>query len=319
MQPPSRRTVLSLGLLTTLTACTSGSDEHHTTAEPPRDPDTPARLRAVAATDRLLGAYDELLAAPGARTALLQPLREDTAQHRAALVQGLLTASASGSDTPAPTATPAGPAATLATLADLAALAALERRSADSHLHDLEEVGPDLARLLAAIAASEALHAAALGDQTPVAAPEGRTATNPAATAAAVPAIQTALGAEHAAVYGYGVVGAHLPDDRQRADARGTHAAHQARRDAWQRLLVTAAASPAPAAGGYQLPFPVASPADATRLALHLETRLTTVYADLVATLPAPYRPRAATALCETALCARQWGAPATAFPGVPG
>ncbi|MFE4519669.1 ferritin-like domain-containing protein [Kitasatospora sp. NPDC056783] len=315
MQPPSRRTFLALGLLTTLTACTSGSDEHRTTAEPPRDPDTPARLRAVAATDRLLGAYDGLLAAPGARTDLLQPLREDTVRHRAALAQGLPTATPSApdpaSDSPSPTGGPTGSAATLADLA------ALERQSADSHLHDLEGAGPDLARLLAAIAASKALHAAALGDQTPVTTPEGRTATTPETTAA-VPALQSALAAEHAAVYGYGMVGAHLPDDRQRADARSTHAAHQARRDGWQRLLADATASPAPAAGGYQLPFPVTSPADATRLAVHLETRLTTVYADLVATVPAPYRPQAATALRETALRARHWGAPATAFPGVP-
>ncbi|WP_316529197.1 ferritin-like domain-containing protein [Kitasatospora brasiliensis] len=305
MQPPSRRTLLALGLLTTLTACTGGSPGH--VPAPAPDPDTPARLRAIAATDRLLGGYERLLAAPDAQGALLRPLRDETARHRAALLQGLPTAG------PSPTGTPTEAVPTTA------GLAALERRAAESHLADLAEVGPDLARLLASIAAARALHAAALGDPTPVTTPDDRDPTTPAATAAAVPALQGVLGAEHAAVYGYGVVGARLADERQRADARADHAAHQARRDAWQRLLAAATATPTPAAGGYRLPFPVTSPADAGRLAVHLETRLTTVYADLVATAPAPYRPQAATALRESAVRALRWGAPATAFPGLPG
>ncbi|MFJ9697789.1 ferritin-like domain-containing protein [Kitasatospora sp. NPDC101183] len=130
--------------------------------------------------------------------------------------------------------------------------------------------------------------------------------------------MQSALGAEHAAVYGYGVVGARLPDDQQRADARTALAAHEARRDSWQRLLTTLGAAPTPAGGGYRLPFPVQDAATAARLAAHLETGLTAVYADLVAALPGPHRPTAATALQEAAVRARRWGAPATAFPGIP-
>ncbi|WP_030246017.1 ferritin-like domain-containing protein, partial [Streptomyces sp. NRRL S-350] len=140
----------------------------------------------------------------------------------------------------------------------------------------------------------------------------------PTPTAAALTALQNALSAEHAAIYGYGIVGAHLPDDQQRADARTAHAAHQARRDAWQRLLTSLGVTPAPAAGGYQLPFPVASPADAGKLAAHLETGLTTVYADLVAAVAAPHRLTAATALRECAVRARRWGAADTPFPGIP-
>ncbi|MFI2612415.1 ferritin-like domain-containing protein [Kitasatospora sp. NPDC018619] len=304
MQPPSRRTLLALGLLTAVTACTADPRGGAPAGpSPPRDADTPARLRAVADTDLLLGAYDGLLAAPGARTALLQPLREDTARHRAALAEGLPSAS------PSPTGTPDRP---LTTPVDLARL---EHRTAESRLEGLDELSPPLARLLASVSASNALHAAALGDQTPVRTPDGAAGT---ADPAAVPALQAALSGEHAAVYGYGVVGAHLTDDPGRTEARATHAAHQAQRDAWQRLLTAATAAPTPAAGGYQLPFPVASAADAGRLAVHLETRLTAGYADLVAALPAAYRPAAATALRESALRARRWGAPATAFPGLP-
>ncbi|MFD0347530.1 ferritin-like domain-containing protein [Kitasatospora aburaviensis] len=134
----------------------------------------------------------------------------------------------------------------------------------------------------------------------------------------AVTALQGALGAEHAAVYGYGVVGARLPDDQQRTDARTALASHQARRDSWQRLLGTAGATPSAAAAGYQLPFAVTDAAGATRLAAHLETRLTAVYADLVAAVSGPQRTAAADALRECALRAHRWGAAPTPFPGLP-
>ncbi|MFJ8436901.1 ferritin-like domain-containing protein [Kitasatospora sp. NPDC094019] len=145
----------------------------------------------------------------------------------------------------------------------------------------------------------------------------GGTAPSAAPGGTAAP-FQDALGAEHAAVYGYGVVGARVSDDGQRTAARTALAAHQARRDAWQRLLAGSGASPDAAAAGYRLPFPVTDAASAGRLAAHLETRLATVYADLVAAVPAPQRPSAADALRESALRARQWGAAPTAFPGLP-
>ncbi|WP_030260211.1 hypothetical protein, partial [Streptomyces pyridomyceticus] len=60
MQPPSRRTFLSLGLLT-LTACTTDHPGATPGSTGPRpDPDTPVRLRAIAATDTLLAGYDTL-------------------------------------------------------------------------------------------------------------------------------------------------------------------------------------------------------------------------------------------------------------------
>ncbi|MBV2151736.1 ferritin-like domain-containing protein [Kitasatospora sp. SUK 42] len=159
----------------------------------------------------------------------------------------------------------------------------------------------------------------ALGDPTTdQPAPSPTASPTPAPTPSALSSLQAALGAEHAAVYGYGVVGAHLPEDQQRADARTAYAAHQSQRDAWQRLLTTLGATPTPAAGGYQLPFPVTDPTTATRLAAHLETRLTTIYADLVADLPAPQRATAATALHDCAHRAHRWGAPDTPFPGIP-
>ncbi|MFD9692914.1 ferritin-like domain-containing protein [Kitasatospora sp. NPDC059088] len=306
MQPPSRRTFLALGLITLTAACTTGTDG----ATPPDpkasgpDTDHPVRLRAVAATDTLLAAYDALLTTPGDRTPLLQTLRAETVQHRAALAQGLPTSSTPpATPTPSSTTTPA-------------TLAALEHRTAQSHLADLSAARPPLARLLASVSAANTLHATALG--APVEQPTPSPTPGTTTPGTPLPALQKALSAEHAAVYGYGVVGAHLPDDQQRTDARTAYAAHQSQRDAWQRLVTTLGATPTPAAGGYRLPFPVTDPTTATNLAAHLETSLTTVYADLVADLPAPHRPTAASALRDCTLRAHRWGAPDTPFPGIP-
>nr|WP_167518097.1 ferritin-like domain-containing protein [Kitasatospora cineracea] len=127
--------------------------------------------------------------------------------------------------------------------------------------------------------------------------------------------MQAALAAEHAAVYGYGVVGAFLPTGPQREDARSGYSAHQARRDVWQRLLAAGGASPTAAAPGYRLPFAVKDPATAAQLAAHLETQLTAAYADLAATTA--LREQAAAALREAALRAAHWGADLPALPGL--
>ncbi|MFF2662197.1 ferritin-like domain-containing protein [Kitasatospora sp. NPDC058032] len=301
MQPRSRRTFLTLGLLVTagtaLTACTEPHGTPPAGAARRPDPDEPIRLRAVAATDTLLAGYDALLP----QAPQLQPLRAEVAQHRAALQ-------------PTTTAPPTVTAPPSSAPTTLTALAALERQTAQSRLADLDAASPPLARLLASVSTAGVLHAAALGD------PGAPAASTPSPTPAGDPAtaFQDALSAEHAAVYGYGVVGARLTDDQQRTDARTTLAAHQSRRDAWQRLLATSGATPTAAAAGYQLPFPVTDAPAATRLAAHLETRLTTVYADLVAAAPTPHRLLAADALRDSALRAHHWGAAPTPFPGLP-
>ncbi|MFC7183985.1 DUF4439 domain-containing protein, partial [Kitasatospora paranensis] len=97
-----------------------------------------------------------------------------------------------------------------------------------------------------------------------------------------------------------------------------SYTAHQARRDALQRPVATAAASPAAAAAGYRLPFAVPDTATAVRLAAHLETQLTAVWADAVAGTAGPLRQTAAGALRDTALRAVHWGADLSALPGLP-
>ncbi|GAA4849233.1 ferritin-like domain-containing protein [Kitasatospora terrestris] len=330
MLSPTRRSFLALGAiggLSLLCGCTDEGDRDRKQAE---DADRAVRIRAVAATDALLASYDAVIAGPGAGQAdTLQDLREDVSQHRAALAQGL--PAATGSPEPSGSGAPA---------ASVAALAAAERQTAAARLADLDGASPELARLLASVSASNAAHAAALGDTGQVAPAPAASGSPPPSAAASGPAsatgsantsakpspypspqataLQSALAAEHAAVYGYGVVGALLPVGPQREDGRASYAAHQARRDGWQRLLANGGVSPTAAAPGYRLPFAVKDAADAKQLAAYIETQLTGAYVELTGASTGALRAEGAAALRETALRAVHWGAELPALPGMP-
>jgi hypothetical protein len=83
-------------------------------------------------------------------------------------------------------------------------------------------------------------------------------------------ALRDALAAEHAAVWGYGVVGAALGAATQ-ALAAASEAAHRDVRDEAVRLLAQRKVDPVGAEGAYALPFPVLSEVDAAALAVALE------------------------------------------------
>jgi hypothetical protein len=83
-------------------------------------------------------------------------------------------------------------------------------------------------------------------------------------------ALSDALAAEHAAVWGYGVVGAALAA-AARQQAAGSEAAHRDVRDQVSALLAGRDADVVDAEGGYALPFPVLSAVDAAALAAVLE------------------------------------------------
>ena len=83
-------------------------------------------------------------------------------------------------------------------------------------------------------------------------------------------ALREALAAEHAAVWGYGVVGAALAEEA-RAPATAGETAHRDVRDRVTALLGDRGADPVPAEGAYALPFPVLSAVDAAALAVVLE------------------------------------------------
>jgi hypothetical protein len=129
-------------------------------------------------------------------------------------------------------------------------------------------------------------------------------------------ALQAALAAEHAAVYGYGVVGGRIGESR-RTEARAAYDAHRARRDALVREVRDLGGKPVAAAAAYALPFPVPDSAAAVRLAAELEDRVAGVYSDLVRAAGGERRRMAAGALREAAVRAVRWSGESVAFPGL--
>jgi hypothetical protein len=129
-------------------------------------------------------------------------------------------------------------------------------------------------------------------------------------------AVQAALGAEHAAVYGYGVVGGKI-GERRRGEAREAYDAHRARRDELTRTVRDLGGRPEASAAAYALPFPVTDADSAVRLAAELEERVAGVYSDLVRASVDGRRAAAAEALREAAVRAVRWRGGSVAFPGL--
>ncbi|WP_420310594.1 ferritin-like domain-containing protein [Streptomyces sp. YS-B37] len=134
--------------------------------------------------------------------------------------------------------------------------------------------------------------------------------------AAELTAVQAALAAEHAAVYGYGVVGGRIREGR-RKEAKTAYDAHRARRDALVREVRDLGGTPVAASAGYALPFPVPDSAAAVQLAAELEDRVAGVYSDLVRAATGGLRGTAAEALREAAVRAVRWRGGSVPFPGL--
>ncbi len=143
-----------------------------------------------------------------------------------------------------------------------------------------------------------------------------RRQVDPGASHVPVEALQEALAAEHAAVWVYGLVGAFLPDTLNgRLAAAAT--AHQARRDATQRVLIDAGAPPVPPEPGYLTPEPVTDAASGLRLTITAETDVAAAWRSVIERGPADsgLRGTALDALTEAAVRATRWRAIAGATP----
>jgi hypothetical protein len=129
--------------------------------------------------------------------------------------------------------------------------------------------------------------------------------------------------AEHAAIYGYGVLGARL-DERDRRTALTAYDSHRARRDQLiAALSAVGAVAPAPLA---VYDVAVSGRPDALALAVRLEEGLSLRWHDLVgATDDVALRRLGIAGLQETAVRAAQWRRAAglqvltVALPGVSG
>ncbi len=133
-----------------------------------------------------------------------------------------------------------------------------------------------------------------------------------------VAALQAALAAEHAAVYGYGVAGAMLTRAAL-ARARADWTAHQVARDTLEAMLTGLGAVPVAASPAYELPFAVTGAASAKRLAAALEEGVTRAYLGLVAVNDQALRTFGAKAMQTAANRAVAWRGTTVAFPGISG
>jgi hypothetical protein len=142
------------------------------------------------------------------------------------------------------------------------------------------------------------------------------TAAQLIAVQGAVSALQAALAAEDAAVYGYGVAGAHLTGSRL-ATAEQDWTGHNQARDTLAAMISQLGAVPAAARAFYRLPFPVHGAAGAMTLAAYLEDGVTRAYLGIVAVSDPRLRSFGALAMQGSARRAAYWSGGTQAFPGL--
>jgi hypothetical protein len=133
------------------------------------------------------------------------------------------------------------------------------------------------------------------------------------------------VAAEHAAIYGYGLVSAHvMPDDNNLVSE--SVAEHRDRREAAVTLMTGRSITVPMPAVGYQLPMAVDSPAAAATLAIRMESDCAVAWRAVLEQTSGDTaeqdRAFAGTALTQCAVLAARWrvvqgGWPVTeAFPG---
>jgi Domain of unknown function (DUF4439) len=132
----------------------------------------------------------------------------------------------------------------------------------------------------------------------------------------AVQALQAALAAEDAAIFGYGVAGAHLSGSRKSA-AEQDWTGHNKARDSLTAMISALGATPTAAQAFYRLPFAVHDASTATALAAYLEDGVTRAYLGLVAVSGRKWRTFGAQAMQDSARRAAFWRGATQAFPGL--
>jgi hypothetical protein len=136
-----------------------------------------------------------------------------------------------------------------------------------------------------------------------------------------VDALQTALAAEHAALYVYGALGARTSESAAPvlfAEVSDAYATHRTWRDLLTSRLVDEGAEPTPAAPTYELPDIAPTPAGVARAAVALERGCAETYAYVVANTAGADRTWAIAALTRSAVRRVAFGAEPEVLPGAP-
>jgi hypothetical protein len=128
-------------------------------------------------------------------------------------------------------------------------------------------------------------------------------------------ALAAALAGEHAAIYGYGILGAHL-SGAPLTLARQAEAAHRNRRDSLLEMISAAGGTPPAADPAYALPFPVIDAASALRLALQIEERAAAIWRAALPATTGAQRRSGLDALTDAAVRAARWRRAAGQQPG---
>ena len=131
-----------------------------------------------------------------------------------------------------------------------------------------------------------------------------------------VDALNVALAAEYAAIFGYGAVGSHLTKTEKTAAVQAD-VAHRGRRDALMLRIVGAKATPTPGAAAYELPYPVTDRETALKLAVDLEEGTARAWHQALGATTGDERKLAVDALIDCAVRATRWRKAATVAPAV--
>jgi hypothetical protein len=124
-----------------------------------------------------------------------------------------------------------------------------------------------------------------------------------------------AIAAEHAAIYGYGIVSAHSSADENPLVSDAL-AQHRERREAAIAILSGDSAKPPVPAAGYQLPVPVNNPVDAANLAIRMEADCAVAWRAVIEQAASEQnRSFGVTALTECAVLSARWKRTVGAWP----
>ena len=144
----------------------------------------------------------------------------------------------------------------------------------------------------------------------------GSASTGSASTGQVAAALQSALAAVNAAIYGYGVAGAQL-GAAARNLALQDWTQHEMARDRLEAMLTALGVKPVAAQPAYQLPFPVHGTRAAISLAGYLENQVAAAYLGIVALDDPRLRVWGAGQARACALRATTWLGRTAAFPGL--
>jgi len=128
--------------------------------------------------------------------------------------------------------------------------------------------------------------------------------------------LQLALAGEHAAIYGYGVVGPRLKTS-QANQARSARNSHRAARDQLERRILAGGGQPVVADSSYVVDVDGASQQKLRAILTSIEDRLCELYATVVLEPDDDARRLGIDQMQATAVRATQWRGSALTFPGL--